>query len=233
MGTVRPRPLANRFRSIISRRPGRKRLGSYRRGSTLRVATLLISAGYDVATAEDGFGALLQPRRMLPDVVVSDLDMPKISGHELLSVIRRRFREILAVTMSGAYQGCDIPPGVVADSFFPEGERPKILLRTLEELLCSLSARNSDHHREFAPAWIPRNGNDSHGMPFVMLMCTKCLRAFQVTVAEETTGQVLAIPCCFCPGTSRDNIQPATHGMPLPREFCAAFHSSWFESGHA
>jgi len=177
------------------------------------VATLLLSAEYDVTTAEDGFGALLQLREMLPDVVVSDLDMPKMSGYELLSVIRRRFPHILAVAMSGAYQGCDVPPGVVADSFFPKGERPKILLRTLEELLCSLSARNSDHHREFAPAWVPRNGNDSHGMPSVMLTCAECLRAFQVTVVEETTGQVLEIPCCFCPGISRYIIEPATHVM--------------------
>jgi CheY-like chemotaxis protein len=177
------------------------------------VATLLISAGYDVTTAEDGFGALLQLKKTLPDVVVSDLDMPKMSGYELLSVIRRRFPDILTVAMSGAYQGCDVPLGVVADSFFPKGEHSKILLRSLEELLRSVSARSADHHRELAPAWVPRNGNDSHGMHSVMLTCAECLRAFQVTVAEETTGQVLEIPCCFCPGTSRYIIQPATHGV--------------------
>jgi CheY-like chemotaxis protein len=177
------------------------------------IATLLISAGYDVTRAEDGFGALLQLRKALPDVVVSDLDMPKMSGYELLSVIRRRFPDILTVAMSGAYQGCDVPCGVVADSFFAKGERPKILLRSLEDLLHSALARSSDHHREFAPAWVPRNGNDSHGMPSVMLTCAECLRAFQVTVVEETTGQVLEIPCCFCLGISRYIIQPATHGM--------------------
>jgi CheY-like chemotaxis protein len=177
------------------------------------VATLLISAGYEVTTAEDGFGALLQFRKTLPDVVVSDLEMPKMSGYELLSVVRRRFPEILTVAMSGAYQGCEVPRGVVADSFFSKGERPKILLRSLEDLLQSALARISDHHREFAPAWVPRNGNDSHGMPSVMLTCAECLRTFRMTVVEETTGQVLKIACCFCPGTSRYIIQPATHGM--------------------
>jgi putative component of membrane protein insertase Oxa1/YidC/SpoIIIJ protein YidD len=47
----------------------------------------------------------------------------------------------------------------------------------------------------------------------VMLTCAECLRAFQVTVAEETTGQVLEIQCRFCPGTSRYIIQPASHDM--------------------
>ncbi len=176
-------------------------------------ATVLMSAGYDITTAKDGFGALLRLRQILPDVVVSDLDMPKMSGYELLSVIRRRFPDILTVAMSGAYQGGDVPRGVVADSFFPKGGHPKKLLETLEGLLRSVSARGSDHHRESAPAWVLRNGNDSRGMPSVMLTCTECLRAFQVTVVEETTGQVLEIPCCFCPGISRYIIQPATHGM--------------------
>src|SRR5579862_6028026 len=177
------------------------------------VATLLVSTGYDVTTAEDGFAALLQLRKVPPDVVVSDLNMPKMSGYELLSVVRRRFPDILTMAMSGGYQGCDVPCGVVADSFFAKGEHPKVLLRSLEELLASVSARSSDHDREFAPAWIPRHGNDSHEMPSVVLTCTECLRTFQMTVVEETTGQVLEIPCRFCPGTSRYIIQPATHDM--------------------
>ena len=177
------------------------------------VVTLLLSAGYDVTTAEDGFGALLHLRKTQPDAVVSDLDMPNMSGYELLSVIGRRFPDILTVAMSGAYQGCDVPRGVVADRFFSKGERPKILLRTVEELLRSVSARSSDHHRELSPAWIPRIRNDSHEMPSVVLTCTECLRAFQMTVVEETTGEVLEIPCRFCPGTSRYIIQPATRVM--------------------
>jgi len=176
------------------------------------IATLLISAGYDVTTAEDGFGALLQLKKTQPDLVLSDLDMPKMSGYELLSVIRRRFPDIPTVAMSGAYQGCDVPRGVVADSFFAKGERPKVLVRILEELLRG-AARSSGHHREVAPAWITRHGNESHGMPSVMLTCAECLRAFQVMVVEETAGQVLEIPCLFCPGTSRYIIQPATRVM--------------------
>jgi CheY-like chemotaxis protein len=65
------------------------------------LALLLISAGYDVATAGDGFGALLQLRKMLPDVIVTDLDMPDMSGFELLSVVRRRFPRILTQAKSG------------------------------------------------------------------------------------------------------------------------------------
>jgi CheY-like chemotaxis protein len=50
---------------------------------------LLNGAGYDVSTAEHGFDALLQLRRVTPSVIVSDLNMPQMSGSEFLSVVRR------------------------------------------------------------------------------------------------------------------------------------------------
>jgi CheY-like chemotaxis protein len=93
------------------------------------VALLLMSAGYDVAAAEDDFGALLQLRKMLPDLIISDLNMPHMSGFELLSVVRRRFPEILTVAMSGAYRNSDeLRPEVIADAFYAKGEHSTIFL---------------------------------------------------------------------------------------------------------
>lgn len=96
---------------------------------------LLSSAGYEVATAEDGFRALLALGKMTPDVVVSDLNMPRMSGFDLLSVVHSNFPKIVTVAMSGAYQGGTLPSGVIADGFYAKGEHPKNLLKTLEQLL--------------------------------------------------------------------------------------------------
>jgi DNA-binding NtrC family response regulator len=150
---------------------------------------------------------------MLPDVIISDLNMPRMSGFEFLSVVRRRFPEILTLAMSGAYRGDQLPPGVVADGFYPKGERPDNLFRTLRQLLSSAAARSSNHHRELGPAWIPRNGNDSQGAPYVVVACAECLRTFQVTVVEETAGEVLEIPCHFCPSTNKYIIEPSIAGI--------------------
>jgi CheY-like chemotaxis protein len=182
------------------------------------LAMLLMSVGYDVIVAEDGFAALSQLRKMLPDVMVSDLEMPRMSGFELLSVIRRRFPQILTVAMSGAYTEDVLPAGVIADGFYAKGEQLKKLFRAIEQLIDSAPARSSAHQREIAPAWVPRNGNDSHGIPYVMVTCEECLRVFQLAVIEETTGQVLEVPCRFCPGKNRYIIEPSVqHG----REACA------------
>jgi CheY-like chemotaxis protein len=93
------------------------------------IATLLMSAGYDVLVAEDGFGALLQLRKLLPDVIISDLNMPRMSGFEFLSIVRCRFPEILTIAMSGACRNDEFPPGVIADALYPKGENVSNLFR--------------------------------------------------------------------------------------------------------
>ena len=59
--------------------------------SILETAAMVLgSEGYEVHGARDGFEALTSLSRSLPDVLISDLSMPNMSGFELLSVVRRR-----------------------------------------------------------------------------------------------------------------------------------------------
>lgn len=61
-------------------------------GQIRRVSEAVLSQyGYEVRTASDGFEALALMRKALPDLIISDLKMPNMSGFELLSVVRRRF----------------------------------------------------------------------------------------------------------------------------------------------
>ena len=172
------------------------------------IAVSLIAAGYDVVAAEDGFRALSQLKKKLPDVVLSDLDMPGMSGFELLSVVRCRFPQLTTVEMSGAYVGEELPFGVIADGFFAKGGQYKNLLRTIRSLLRTGPDRTSDHHRECAPVWIPRHDNDSQGMPCVVLTCAECLRAFPMNLREGIPGEV-EISCRFCQSMNRYIIQPS------------------------
>jgi len=176
------------------------------------LALVLVSAD-DVSTAQDGFTALLQLRRTLPEVIVSDLNMPHMSGYELLSVVRRRFPQIMTVAMSGAYQGDALPSAVIADCFFSKGQSPKSLLPTIAALIRTSETRLSAHQKERAPPWIPRNGHDAQGAPYVVVTCAECLRAFHLLVVEEAAGEVLEAPCRFCPNKNQYIIEPATERM--------------------
>jgi CheY-like chemotaxis protein len=164
------------------------------------IAMLLTSAGYDVAAANDGFEALLHLKRVLPDVIVSDLNMPHMSGFEFLSVVRRRFPEIPVIAMSGAYQKSSIVPGgVIADGFYAKGcSHPEDLFSTVADLISTSAAREAAHRKESAPVWIPRNGKDSNGVPYIVVTCTECLRSFPLNVAEEASPEVRETPCLFC-----------------------------------
>jgi CheY-like chemotaxis protein len=166
---------------------------------------LFLSKGYKVSTAKDGFDALLQLRTMTPDLIASDLNMPNMSGFELLSVLRRRFPQIPVVAISGAYEcGESIPGGIIADGFYAKGQHHlEALLATVADLIQTSAARANAHQQQSAPVWIPRNGKDSNGVPFIVVTCTECLRSFPLNVAEEALPEVQETPCLFCPNTVR------------------------------
>jgi CheY-like chemotaxis protein len=164
------------------------------------VALVLQSEGYDVATAENGFAALLQLRKALPKLIVSDLSMPQMSGFEFLSVVRRRFPQVLVVAMSGAYDNGDaVPGGVIADAFYAKGKtNPQMLLQTVAEVIRTSASRTNAHRKESAPVWIPHNGKDADGLPYIVLTCPECLRSFPLRVSEEVNPEVMDTPCIFC-----------------------------------
>jgi len=101
------------------------------------LALLLKASGYDVNTANNGVEALRLLKLELPAVVLTDLNMPQMSGFELLSEVRRQFPRLSLVAMSGHYEtGDEVPGGVIADAFYPKGYgNPGVLLRILSEML--------------------------------------------------------------------------------------------------
>jgi two-component system, NtrC family, response regulator HydG len=72
---------------------------------------LLQGEGYVVDTAEDGVAALERAAETPPDVVVTDLKMPRMDGMELLKRLRERDRE-LPVIVATSFQ--DLNSGVAA-----------------------------------------------------------------------------------------------------------------------
>ena len=169
------------------------------------IAMLLAAAGYVVNTAKNGFDALLQLRKTLPDLIVSELNLPEMSGFEFLSVVRRRFPQVSVLAMSGGYEQGDIlPGGVIADGFYAKGRsKPQDLYDMVSDLICRSAERARAHRKEPAPVWIPRNGKDSNGIPYVGLTCTECLRSFPLSVTGEGLQTIQETSCLFCPSQVR------------------------------
>ena len=66
--------------------------------------TLLESRGYRVDLAEDGVAALEQIADFPPDVVITDLDMPRMNGMALLKELHERDRELPVIVATSAVE---------------------------------------------------------------------------------------------------------------------------------
>ena len=84
-------------------------------------SAMLEREGYEVSTAEDGVEAMERLVDPLPNLVISDLRMPKMSGIELLALVRGRFPQVPVIAMSGEFTEHELPPGLLADAFLQKG----------------------------------------------------------------------------------------------------------------
>lgn len=139
---------------------------------------------FDLRYAEDGFEALNMLKRALPDLILADLNMPRMSGFEFLSVVRRRFPQIPVIAVSGEFAGPDVPHGVIADVFMEKGTySPRDLVQKIAELLERAPLRASSPKLQYAPVWIPL---DERG--YYVLTCTNCLRSFPLPQDGNSNG---------------------------------------------
>jgi CheY-like chemotaxis protein len=98
------------------------------------ISQVLTGIGYQVRSAEDGISALAEIRNQMPDIVLSDLNMPGMSGFELISIIHCSYPSIQVIAMSGAFSGEEAPSGLAADAFYQKGCGPGSLLKIIRAL---------------------------------------------------------------------------------------------------
>jgi CheY-like chemotaxis protein len=161
-------------------------------------AAIVRSFGFSVRTAEDGFVALQILREVLPDLIITDLRMPNMSGFELLSIVRRRFPHIPTIAISGEYILASMTLGLLVDQFFQKGEyTPPELLSKIKELLGESPIRPHLGKVDMAPLWIPRKDTE-----YIVVTCPECLRSS--SIADSTiTGDLQETECIACGATIR------------------------------
>lgn len=80
-------------------------------------ARVLIVAGYDVETAEDGIEALERLAEEPFDLVLTDNYMPRLSGSNLALALRSAGSRIPVVMVSGSLATTPLPAGVAREIF--------------------------------------------------------------------------------------------------------------------
>ena len=156
-------------------------------------AAIVRSFGFTVRKAEDGFVALQILREVLPDLIITDLRMPGMSGFELLSIIRRRFPHIPTIAISGEYILASMPLGLLVDHFFQKGGyRPEELSAKVRELIADSPIRPHLGKAEKAPLWIPRRDAN-----YIVVTCPECLRSTSIS-DDADSAELREVECVAC-----------------------------------
>jgi CheY-like chemotaxis protein len=154
---------------------------------------VLGSEGYEVLTAADGLDGLNALSKSLPDVIISDLNMPRMSGFEFLAIVRKRFPHIATIAMSGEYITSENPSGILADAFLQKGQYAiKELFQEIAKLLAASPIRSEREKSDIAPLFVPR---DNAG--YLIITCPKCLRPNKLE-AMSLDGGIHQTTCQSC-----------------------------------
>ncbi len=173
--------------------------------------TALRREGYEVLAAHDGFEALQVLRGAVPDVLIVELNLPRMSGFELLSVVRKRFPEVGVIATSGEYNSVTLPPGTIADAFVIKG--PNAVFEVIEAalgLVKELPMRAAAAKDGLAPVWVPRSA--AH---YIVLTCPECLRSFSAPEPGGDKEEPFDESCLFCGVnvrfrlTAEETVQPS------------------------
>lgn len=181
--------------ATTSPHPFRQRILLADNDETLLVALAarLSEEGYDIRTTRDGFEALAVMREGTPDLLVSELKMPNMSGFELFSVVRKRFPAVAVIAYSSEFIAAD-HPSPLCDRLIVKGQNSKFeLLEAIRELLSQSPLRTQPAKLMSAPAWIPRSING-----YFVLTCPDCLRSFSVLTRDGVIGEDALAKCFHC-----------------------------------
>ena len=156
--------------------------------------TILEANGFVCRTAGDGFEALRHLRETPPEILISDLRMPNMSGFELLAIIRRRFPQIAVIVLSGEFLIDPDQSGLLMNAFFQKGSfTPDQLIATMRELFSQCPMSPALPKTGHAPLWINRRSYE-----YLLATCTECLRSFPIESHNPGSEMLQTAECPSC-----------------------------------
>ncbi len=103
------------------------------------VSHTLQDAGYEVETAADGREALAKAQKARFDVIISDVNMPVMTGFEFVKAVRMqsqyKFTPILMLTTETSPEKKQEGKAVGATGWLVKPFNPETLLKTLQRVL--------------------------------------------------------------------------------------------------
>jgi CheY-like chemotaxis protein len=185
-------------------------------------SSILVGAGYVVRTAVDGLDGIGKLRQGAPDLIISDLIMPRMSGFEFLTVVRQRLPQIPVIALSCDLGSLRIAEGAPADLCFPKDDlRHENLLEAVADLLGKPPARSPAP----GPSGTPGRAN-WHGDGHYSIPCADCLRSFKIPCNRTVGHGVQTATCVDCLGLVRFVIDAEGSSEPGVRNLTRPTHAA-------
>jgi CheY-like chemotaxis protein len=153
-----------------------------------------VAAGYVVRVAVDGLDALEKLRGGVPDLIISDLNMPRMSGVELLTVVRHRFPQIPVIVTTGGHVPNEMPEGLGADAYYhKDGLGFDGLLQSVTELTREPHGRTTAAIPDNKPVRARWDGEGHY-----VIQCEDCLRSFSAPCTPGMRQREQWTTCLHC-----------------------------------
>ena len=113
----------------------------------LKLQSLLGENGYSVTTAGDGREALAFLEKGLPDLMISDIMIPEMSGYDLCRIIKESedWKCLPVILLTELTEAEDIVRGLYSgvDNFVIKPYEPKLLISQIEYILVNREIRKN------------------------------------------------------------------------------------------
>ena len=158
----------------------------------VHIQALLESAGYEVLVASGGEQAIEMLSEQLPDLIVTDLNMPDMDGLELVAYVREHHSEIPVVLMTadGSEDTAVLALKKGAASYLPKRHLAESLISTVKEILELLESRRTRNEVEEALVAVESTyvvGNDHHFASQVIVVLEEQLHTMKYS---DATGML-------------------------------------------
>jgi CheY-like chemotaxis protein len=153
----------------------------------------LENAGFQAIHAEDGIDAIVKLRSIFPKVIISDLNMPRMSGFEFIGIVRRRFPTIPIIALTGSFPS-EFAVETEPDYWF---EKSIQQFPDLVQVVRDLAQKAPD------PSVLPQVDTTPVRIRpgfagYFMLTCTDCQRTFKATHALGNKSADGTADCAHC-----------------------------------
>jgi two-component system response regulator HydG len=200
-------------------------------GARSGLAKLLSGEGYTVDTAEDGVAALERVSEAPPDAVVTDLQMPRMDGLELLKSLREKDRSLPVIVATSVQ---DLSAGVSAMRAGAEDYLTKPIDFEALTVVIERALERRDARVETENLKRQLRERDAEGLQGLIGVSSAMQKVYRV--AKQVAGSQATVLLTGESGTGKGELARAIHtlspraGKPFVSLHCAALAETLLES---